>query len=187
MHVLAAHPDPALRVVDLQLAEAQDAAARRHGGECCALDAAQQHMHACRELPHRERLGHVVVGADTEADEHVRLVVARREHQHGDRALGLDPAADLQAVEARQHDVEHHQIGLPGLGRVDGGRSVHGRLDEEALGPQAGGDGIDDRRVVLDDQHAALGAGCGRDAVVRGVCLLHGPAPVRVLASCMPV
>ena len=45
------HPYPALRVVDLQLAQAQGAAARRRGREGRPLHAAQQHVHAGRQLP----------------------------------------------------------------------------------------------------------------------------------------
>jgi hypothetical protein len=147
------------------------------------LDAPQQHVHAGRQLPHRERLGHVVVGADPEADQHVGLVVTGRQHQHRHRPLGLHPAAHLQAVEARQHDVEHHQVGLPRLGGVHGRRAVGGRLHQEALGPQPGGDGLDDGGVVLDDQHAALRTRRDRRAGLAGVCLLHRPAPVASCAS----
>ena len=75
-----------------------------------------------------------------------------------------------------QHDVEDQQIGLPGLGRVDGGRAVARRLHEEALGAQAGGDGVDDRRVVLDDEHPALGAGSRRAPLwVVCVCSIARP------------
>ena len=151
-------------------------------GQRGALDPAQQHVHAGGQLAHRERLGHVVVGADAEADQHVGLVVPRGEHQHRHRPLGLHPAADLQAVEAGQHDVEDQQVGLPGLGGVHGGRAVAGRLHLEALGAQPGRDGVDDRRVVLDDQDPALGARGGRRAVVGGVCLLHRP-PLSVLSG----
>lgn len=133
-------------------------------------------MHARRQLPHRERLGHVVVGADPEPDQHVGLVVARGEHQHRHRAGGLHTAADLQSVEAGQHDVEDQQIGLPGLGGVDGRRPVARGLHEKSLGAQTGRDGVDDRRIVLDHEHPALRARRGRGrTVVGGVCLLHRP------------
>ena len=44
--------------------------------------------------------------------------------QHNDGALGLfaDLAADLPAVELREHDVEQHEV------RVDGIKHLHGRL-----------------------------------------------------------
>lgn len=179
MDIVRTHPHPALRVVDLQLAEAEYSAAGRHGGQCGPLHPAQQHVDPGRQLTHGERLGHVVVGADAETDEHVGLVVPGGQHQYRHRALGLHAAADLQAVEAGKHDVEHHQIRLPGLGRVHGRRAVERGLHQEALGPQPGGNGIDDRGVVLDHQHAALCARGGRDTCVGGVCLFHRPAPAR--------
>jgi hypothetical protein len=139
-------------------------------------------VHTRGQLTHGERLRHVVVGAHAEPDQHVRLVVARGEHHDRHRAGRLDAPADLQAVETRQHDVEDQQVGLPCLGRVHGGRSVTRCLHEEPFGAQPGGDGVDDRRIVLDHQHPALSARRGRRAVVRGVCLLHRP-PLRVLSG----
>lgn len=179
MHVLRADPDPALRVVDLQLAQAQDPAARGDGRERGPLDPAQQHVHPGGQLAHRERLGHVVVRADAEADQHVGLVVAGGQHEDRDGTLGLDPAAHLQAVETGQHHVQDHQVGLPGLGGVDGRRTVRRGLDEEALGAQPRGDRLHDRGVVLDHQDAPLGPRSGRRTVVSGVCLLHCPASRR--------
>lgn len=182
MHIRAAHPHPALGVVDLQLPQPEDAAARGVRGQRGALDPAQQDMHPGGQLPHRERLGHVVVGADAEAHQHVGLVVPGGEHHHRHRTLGLDPAAHLQAVEARQHHIEDQQIGLPGLGGVHGGRAVGGRLHLETLGAQPGRDGLDDRRVVLNDQDPALGTRRGRGgAALRCLSLVHRP-PLHVPA-----
>ena len=75
------------------------------------LDAAQQGPDPGDDLAHREGLGHVVVGADAEAHEQVGLVGAGGEHEHRHRPDGLDPAADLEAVEPGQHDVEHDEVG----------------------------------------------------------------------------
>ncbi len=76
----------------------------------CTLGAAQQRLAARDELAHRERLRHVVVRADAQADEHVGLVVARGEHEDGDRALGLDAPAHLEPVDAGEHDVQHDEV-----------------------------------------------------------------------------
>jgi hypothetical protein len=162
-------------VVDLQLAEPQDAGARRRRGDGGPLDAAQQYVHPRGQLTHGEGLRHVVVGADPEPDQHVGLVVARGEHQYGYGPLGLYAPAYFQPVEAGQHDVEDQQIGLPGLGGVDGGRPVARGLHEKSLCAQTGRDGVDDRRVVLDHENPALGARSRRRAVLGGVCLLHRP------------
>ena len=69
-------------------------------------------MHPGDQLPRAERLGEVVVGADGEADDEVGLGVAGGEHQHRHRSVALDLAAHLEAVEAREHEVEHHEVGL---------------------------------------------------------------------------
>ena len=151
---------------------------RRDGGP---LHPAQQDVHARRQLPHREGLGHVVVGTDAEPDQHVGLVVARGEHHHRHGAGGLHAPADLQAVEAGQHDVEDQQVGLPRLGRVDRGRTVTRRLHEESLGPQAGRDGVHDRRVVLDDQDPALCAGVAAEPLWE-VCVCSIARPWGVLS-----
>lgn len=175
MHVLRLHADPALRVVDLQIAQAQGGPARGVRGQCGPFHTPQQYVDPRGQLTDGERLGHVVVRADPETDQQVGLVVPGGEHQHRDRPLGLDPAADLQSVEAGQHHVQDQQLGQPALGRGDGGRAVRGRLHLEALGPQAGRDGLGDGVVVLDDEYAPLGAGGRRGAVVGGVRLFHVP------------
>ena len=79
-------------------------------------DAAQYGADAGDQLGHRERLGHIVVGAGVEAAHAVRLLAARG--QHDDRqvaGLGLAPdaAAHLDARQLGQHPVQQHQIGQP--------------------------------------------------------------------------
>ena len=74
-------------------------------------------MDPCDELARAERLRQVVVGADGEPDDEIRLGVAGGEHQHGDRAVALDAPAHLEAVEAGEHEVEDDEIGLEPLRR----------------------------------------------------------------------
>ncbi len=81
------------------------------GVGCRAFLTAQDGPDAGHQLPGAERLGEIVVGPHGQADEHVGFVVAGGEHENGNRGLVLDPPADLQAVESRQHQVEHHQVG----------------------------------------------------------------------------
>src|ERR671916_377620 len=61
---------------------------------------------ARHQLPHSERLGHVIVSPELESDDPVYLVVAGREHDDGHVALGADPPYYLRAVELGEHDVE---------------------------------------------------------------------------------
>ena len=93
--------------IDPQVAQVAGGAGRQLGGP---LDPAQQRGDPGHQLAHPERLGEVVVGTDAEPDQDVRLVVARGQHQHRDRPLGLDPPAHLVAVEPGQHHVQHHQV-----------------------------------------------------------------------------
>src|SRR6478752_3879818 len=60
--------------------------------------AAEQGPHARAELPDRERLGDVVVGAELEADDLVELVVAGGQHDDRHRAPGAELLADLEPV-----------------------------------------------------------------------------------------
>jgi hypothetical protein len=145
---------PPLGLVDLEITEPQR---RRPGRRDRGLGgAAQQGVHAGGQLAHRERLDHVVVGADGQTDEEVGLVVAGGEHQDRDRALGLQATADLEPVEAGQHHVEHDRVGRRAPGRLDRARAVAGDLDREPLGPQPGGDRLGDRPLVLDDQNPSF-------------------------------
>ena len=114
------------------------------------LDAPQQRPYAGDELTRRERLGHVVVGADGEADEHVGLLRAGRQHQHRHRPVALHAAADLEPVEAREHQIEDHEVGPHALAQRDAGVPVVRDLDDEPLGAQPGGDGGGDHDLVLD-------------------------------------
>ena len=120
-------------------------------------------MDAGHELTGAERLGEVVVGADGQADDEVGLGIAGREHQHRDRALALDLAAHVEAVETREHEVEHHQVGLELAAALHARGAVGGDGDREALAAQTGGHGLCDRRLVLDHDDRARegGSRCG--------------------------
>ena len=126
--------------------------------------AAEHRLHARHELAHAERLGQVIVGAGLEPEHLVRLLTARRQHQ--DRRvlvgrLAADRAADADAVEPGQHDVEHDQVEVfrarqaQRLGAV--GRRQHGK----ALELEVQRDQFANRRIVFDDQHATALAGFG--------------------------
>src|SRR5687767_9780119 len=100
--------------VDQQVLVADDATADRVGE--VAVRTAQERLDPAQQLAQAERLGQVVVGAQLQADDLVDLLVAGGEHEHrGFRARGAQPAEDLEAVHARQADVEQDQVrGGPG-------------------------------------------------------------------------
>src|SRR5262249_8810360 len=73
---------------------------------------AEHGVHPGHQLARAERLGHVVVGPELEAEDAVDLGGARREDDDRQRARRLrdsEPAADLEPVDPGQHEVEDHQ------------------------------------------------------------------------------
>ena len=101
-------------------------------------------------------LGQEVVGAGVERRDHVLRRRMRRDDDHrqgGRQRVGAQPAADLEAVDARQGQVEQHH-----LRRVLDDRA-HARLavaDAEGVIALALQDACQQRalgRLVLDDQH----------------------------------
>ena len=85
---------PSLGPVDLDVADLQRRDVTRDAGVgelAGALDPADQGVDPGDQLAHGERLGHVVVGADAQPDQHVGLVVAGGEHQHRHRAARPGP------------------------------------------------------------------------------------------------
>ena len=84
--------------VDREVAVADDGALRQ---AALRRRAAQDRLHAGDELARVERLRHVVVGADLEADDLVDVLVARREHEDGHVGGRADAPADLDAVDVR--------------------------------------------------------------------------------------
>ena len=101
------------------------------------LDPPQQRPHARDQLARRERLGHVVVGADGEPDEQVGLLGARGQHQHRHRPVALHAPADLEPVEPGQHQVEHDEVGPHALAQRDARRPVVRRPRRRSPRPAA--------------------------------------------------
>ncbi len=124
--------------------------------------AAQHGAHACREYPRAERLGHVVGGAELEAGDDVRLRPLGREHHDGDRPglrVVLESPADVETVDARQHEVEHDKVGRPGARR--GQRVLTGAHRGHAVAflREVVGDELEDLSLVVDDQDVFVGHG----------------------------
>ncbi len=119
------------------------------------LRATQQRAHPRHELVRAERLRDVIVRADLEPDDPLRLVGAGRQHDDrnggGPRLAAHDPA-DLKTVHLRQHQVEHQQVG----------RTIRERLERLPPGGQEFGgkprllqitlDELRDVPIVLDDE-----------------------------------
>ena len=115
---------------------------------------AQHGLHPQHQLPGRERLGHVVVRAELQAEHPVRLLAERGQHhdRHPVRA-GPQPPADLQAIDHGQHQVEYDEVGLVAGDRGERGRAVTG-VRHQVPGPfQVPAHHVADRPVVVDDEH----------------------------------
>ena len=117
--------------------------------------AAPERAQPRHELGERERLDEVVVGAAVEAGDAVLDRVARGEHEHGrPDAVVAQPAADLEAVDAGQHHVEHDRVVGGGARHPQRVLALDGDVGEHPLVAQAAADQGGQLDLVLDDQHA---------------------------------
>ena len=142
---------------------------------------AQQGPDPRQQLLALERLDQVVVGAAVEAGDAVLGLGAGGQHQDRHVAVGAQPAADLDAVEAREPEVEDDEVGDEAGGDVERLDAVGRGAHLVALVAQRAAQDVGDVGVVLDDQHAAadldsvsvsIGAMlAGADASVRAVVL----------------
>ena len=76
---------------------------------------AHQAAHAREQRGIVDRLGEEIVGAGIEPRDAVGRLVERGDHHDrhmGGLGIGLDAAADFEAVHARHHDVEQDDVGL---------------------------------------------------------------------------
>ena len=83
--------------------------------------------------------------------------------------VAADPLADFLAVDVREHDVQHDQVGPVLLDHHAGVEAVVDAADlEPAVAIQRVGDQFDQFVVVVDDQHLSFAAfqGVGGNAVV---------------------
>src|SRR5207237_1732909 len=78
-----------------------------------AVRPASQRLGARPQLARAERFGDVVVGADLQTEHLVHFGGTGREHQYRQLRQPLvrpQDATDLEAVHARQHEIEDHQM-----------------------------------------------------------------------------
>src|SRR5581483_680950 len=111
-----------------------------------------------RELPDRERLDHVVIRPQLQAENPVDLLAAGREHDDRDVGLLPDLASQVPSVAVRQHDVKEDEVGrfsaVGGAGLLEGHRELRGKpLPCETLRER-----LCDRPLILDDQDPPLHA-----------------------------
>ena len=122
-------------------------------GRAARPPAPGERAQARQQLGERERLRQVVVGAGVEPGDAILDRVARGQHQHRrpDAALP-QPAADLDAVDAGQHQVEHDRVVLDRLGHPERVVAGPGDVGGVALLDQAPAEQARHLELVLDDQ-----------------------------------
>ena len=125
----------------------------KHVAGQSARGAAEDRLDPRDDLGEAERLRHVVVAAGAQRLDLVLGRVLRRQEEHGGAvAAGAQAPADLEAVDVREHPVEHDQIRLLPGDQLERVPAVRGLVDLEALVAERGRDGVDDRRLVVDDE-----------------------------------
>src|SRR5664279_4575548 len=113
----------------------------------------QQGPQSQHEFLDGERFGDVVVAAGGQPGDAIADVVAGRQEQHGHPLdVRAEPAEHLEAVDVRQHDVQHHQVGAEVPGHGDGGHPVGRRPHLPPLVPQGETDQLGQGLLVVDDE-----------------------------------
>ena len=118
--------------------------------------AAEPGPHPGDELLRLERLDDVVISTGLQPEDDVDGVGLRGQHDDRHTGLGADLAAHLEAVGAREHDVEQHHVGAVLAERSDRGGAVGDVVDLEAFVAQDDPEHLRQRQVVVDDEHATL-------------------------------
>jgi hypothetical protein len=116
--------------------------------------AAQGRLDAAAELAHREGLGDVVVGADLQPADLVGLASLRGQHDDRHLAAGAELAADFDAVQLGQHQVEDDQVEAPLLEAPQRLPAVQRRGDVVAVLPQRVAEQRLNRLLVVDEEDA---------------------------------
>ena len=133
--------------VDIDVADGDDVVVRTPD----AIGPAQDRLDPGNDLPGRERLGDVVVGAQLEAEHAIDLAVAGGEHEHGDVGRRPKLAAHVEAVEtAGETDIQDHQAWPLALHANESFVAVGGLNHAKALAPQVQIQQIRNVGVVLD-------------------------------------
>src|SRR5688572_26135893 len=117
VYVLPVAANAPSRGIDEERAEPDRPLLRPRG----TVNPAKEGAHPGNELARAERLRHIVVSTDCEPDLEIGLGVPGGEHEHRHRSVPLDAAANLEAVEPGQHEVEHDQVGPEATAEVDAG------------------------------------------------------------------
>ena len=112
------------------------------------------------QLVHAERLGDVVVGTGVERGDLVGLGVADGEHDDRYGAPAAQTADDVDTVDPRKPEVEHHHVGMVVRREVERVLAVGRKVDVVPACPQVDPERAQDLRLVVDDQHTGHADTC---------------------------
>ena len=125
-----------------------------HGGTFGGR-AAREGPEAGEQLVEGEGLRQVVVGARIEPADTILDRVTRRQHQHRRPDTVLpEPAADVEAVDARQHHVEDDRVVVDGLRHPESGLPAVRHVGRVPLLAQPAAQQLTELLLVLDHEHA---------------------------------
>ncbi len=115
-----------------------------------------------------KRLGQIVVRPGVDPLDPFRPGAARRQHQNRHLPAFRPPAFQhRQAVEARQAEIEDHEVVVLGVALEPGVLAVGSRFHHVTGHVQGGDDIVPDPRFVLDHQNAHQSASVFRMRPVR--------------------
>ena len=112
-----------------------------------------------------ERLLDIIVGAEIERLDLLRLAIARGEHDHRRRRELADVAQNVLAVPIGQAEVENDEIGRAGRRQPQSLGAGLGRLHLKAGGGERDGEKPLNLRLIVDHQNARARHAAGLDAI----------------------
>ena len=138
-------PDGPAGHVQLDVCSDADEISRR----CGALRSAQHRPHPRHQLLRAERLRQIVVGAQLQADQLVRLLGPRGQHDDRDLSFAAQGAGDVQAIQSGQSQVQHHKVGPARAHSAERGRPIDRREHGEPTVLEIVADQLHDPRLVV--------------------------------------
>ena len=142
---------------------------------------AQRSPEPGQELVHPERLRHEVVGPGVERSDLVALGLADRQDDDRDCAPAAQAANDLDAVDPRQAEVEHDDVGVVAGSQGKCRLSRRRQVDVVPARLQVRPERAEDLRLVVDDEDA------GHPAVRRRITTVSPPPGVSSTSISPPI
>jgi hypothetical protein len=102
------------------------------------------------ELGRAERLRHVVVGAELEAEHTIPLLTGCGQHDDRDTRRAANLSEEVASVPVRKHDVQEHEVGGAGAEGLSALGSRPRPDDVEAVAAKRRGERVGNRLFVLD-------------------------------------